>query len=146
MASYNPAALKARLTLDEGRKAMPYRDSMGFMTVGIGHNLAIAQSDFAIDALYDSDIRGCEASLDQRFPWWRSLDPVRQIVMMDMMFNMGGAKLSQFVHFLAAMQSGNWTEAAAQMMNSAWANQVGARATRLKAMVLTGVDPMQIAA
>ena len=139
--AYDPAVLKADLTRDEGRAVSLYPDTTGHLTGGIGHNFSIPMAPQVIDAIYASDIQGCEASLDHRVPWWRDLDAVRQLVMMNMMFNLGGAKLAGFPKFLAAMQAGDWDEAAVQMMNSAWARQVGSRATRLRELVLTGVSP-----
>jgi lysozyme len=139
--TYGRAVLQEELQDDEGVRSTMYQDSRGFWTVGVGHNLSIPQSEFTISALFEDDCNGAEASLDLHWPWWRQLDPVRQRVMLNMMFNMGAAKLAEFVHFLAAMEVGDWPEAAAQMIPSPWATQVGARATRLRDMVLTGIDP-----
>lgn len=136
--TYDATILKAELTNDEGIRLDVYKDSLGYLTVGIGHNLSIRQSAFTVDALYQNDINGCEASLDVHFPWWRSLDPVRQRVMMNMVFNLGSAGLSTFTHTLAAIQSGNYEAAAQGMLTSTWARQVGARATRLAAMMRSG--------
>ena len=139
--TYDRAVLQAELEQDEGVRSTMYQDSRGFWTVGIGHNLSIPQSKFTIAALFEDDCNGAEASLDSRFPWWRQLDPVRQRVMLNMLFNLGGAALAGFPRFLEAMEAGNFEEAAVQMMDSEWAKQVGARATRLRDMVLTGTDP-----
>ena len=139
--TYGRFTLQLELQADEGVSHTMYKDTRGFWTVGVGHNLSIAQSQFTISALFEDDCNGAEASLDAHWPWWRNLDPVRQRVMLNMMFNMGAAGLGEFVHFLAAMEAGAWSEAATQMMASAWATEVGDRATRLRDMVLTGVDP-----
>ena len=133
---FDAAVMKAELLRDEGLRDEVYKDTRGFMTVGIGHNLSIPQNSFTTDALYENDLNGCIASLDLRLAWWRKLDPVRQRVLINMMFNLGGNGLLKFPRFLAAMQAGQWGEAADQMMNSEWAREVGARATRLRALVL----------
>ena len=57
--------------------------------------------------------------------------------MMNMAFNMQG-KLLTFVDTLAAMKRGDYAAAADGMLNSLWARQVGARATRLAAMMRSG--------
>ncbi|MGR9580626.1 glycoside hydrolase family protein, partial [Pandoraea sputorum] len=69
--------------------------------------------------------------------WWRSLDPVRQRVLMNMAFNMQG-KLLGFRNFLAAAQRGDWARASAEMLDSLWARQVGDRSKRLAKMMETG--------
>lgn len=138
---YDIGVLRDELERDEGVRADMYKDTRGNWTVGIGHNLSIAQNTFTVDALFQNDINGCEASLDLHWPWWRQLDTVRQRVMLNMIFNMGSGTLGTFPKFLAAMQAGNWMTAGAEMMNSAWAHEVGQRAVRLHQMVLTGIAP-----
>lgn len=138
--SYDSAALKAMLTNDEGRKLTLYVDTMGNTSAGIGRNLTgVGFSDDEVDLMYANDIAKTEAFLDANVTWWRTLDPVRQLVLMNMAFNMR-ARLLGFIHALAAMQTGDWTTAHDEMLNSAWAGQVGARATRLARIMLTGVN------
>ncbi|HDR9288086.1 TPA: glycoside hydrolase family protein [Burkholderia multivorans] len=138
MAGYDGAKLKAELTLDEGRRSRIYVDTVGKVSGGIGRNLTDKGfRDNEIDLMYQNDIAETEAWLDRNLPWWRSLDPVRQRVMMNMAFNMQG-KLLTFVNTLAAIKRGDYAAAADGMLNSLWARQVGARATRLAAMMRSG--------
>ncbi|WP_414144249.1 hypothetical protein [Burkholderia territorii] len=65
----------------------------------------------------------------------RALSPER--VMMNMAFNMQG-KLLAFRKFLAATQPGDWNAAAAEMLDSLWARQIGDRAKRLASMMRSG--------
>jgi lysozyme len=133
--TYDLQLLEEELTFDEGRESKMYTDSRGYSTVGVGHNMSIPQSDQTIDALFATDIAGAEASLDATWPWWRQLSPVRQRVMLNMMFNLGHAGLAKFPLFLTAMRDGQWTEAGLQLSTSAWRDQVGMRAVRLIYMV-----------
>ena len=48
-----------------------------------------------------------------------------------MMFNMGRPRMSGFKKFIAAIAIANWQEAANQMVDSRWYNQVTNRAERL---------------
>lgn len=138
--SYDPAALKTMLTNDEGRSLKIYVDTLGNTSGGIGRNLSgNGFSDSEVDLMYQNDIASTETFLDANLAWWRTLDDVRQLVLMNMAFNMRG-KLLGFVNALAAMQAGDWSTAHDQMLNSAWAGQVGARATRLARIMLTGVN------
>ncbi|MCW3505640.1 lysozyme family protein [Burkholderia cenocepacia] len=138
MAGYDPAKLKAELTLDEGRRSRIYVDTVGKVSGGIGRNLTDKGfRDNEIDLMYQNDIAETEAWLDRNLPWWRSLDPVRQRVLMNMAFNMQG-RLLTFVNTLAAMKRGDYAAAADGMLASKWATQVGARATRLANMMRSG--------
>jgi len=138
MAGYDPIKLKAELSLDEGRKNRIYVDTVGKVSGGIGRNLTDKGfRDTEIDLMYQNDIAETEAWLDRNLPWWRSLDPVRQRVMMNMAFNMQG-KLLTFVNTLTAIKRGDYAAAADGMLNSLWAKQVGARARRLADLMRNG--------
>lgn len=142
--------LEAELSRDEDRRAMPYLDSRGYKTVGIGHNLAVSPmpgvtfplSDAQIDAVFTRDISTSIAKLDKYIPWWRTLSDPRQRVLANMCFNMGwgdGVKgLSGFHNTLAMIKAGQYQAAAAAMLKSRWASQVGARANRLSVMMAAG--------
>ncbi|OXI39625.1 glycoside hydrolase family protein [Burkholderia aenigmatica] len=139
MGNYDATALKAELTRDEGRKNRIYVDTVGKVSGGIGRNLTDkGLRDNEIDLMYQNDIAETEAWLDRNLSWWRSLDPVRQRVLMNMAFNMQG-KLLGFRNFLAAAQRRDWSTAATEMLDSLWARQVGDRAKRLASMMRSGV-------
>lgn len=142
MPKYDPAQLLKMLTYEEGSRDELYTDSRGNRTIGIGHNMSMRQRPETIAALYNIDVTGCEVSLDLNWPWWRNLDPVRQLVMMDMIFNMGSGALATFHDFLAAMRVGDYISAAKDMMESKWEAQVGHRAVILQGIVLTGQVPL----
>ncbi|MBR8303685.1 glycoside hydrolase family protein [Burkholderia dolosa] len=138
MAGYDRSLLKAELTRDEGRMKRIYVDTVGKVSGGIGRNLTDKGfRDNEIDLMYENDIAETEAWLDRNLTWWRSLDPVRQRVVMNMAFNMQG-KLLTFIITLAAIQRGDYDAAADGMLNSLWAKQVGARAQRLADMMRSG--------
>ncbi|KWI49285.1 lysozyme [Burkholderia cepacia] len=138
MGNYDALKLKAELTRDEDRRYRIYTDTVGKVSGGIGRNLTDKGfRDNEIDLMYQNDIAETEAWLDRNLSWWRFLDPVRQRVMMNMAFNMQG-KLLGFRNFLAAAQRGDWGTAAAEMLDSLWARQVGDRAKRLASMMRSG--------
>ncbi|VVE85053.1 lysozyme family protein [Pandoraea sputorum] len=138
MGNYDASLLKAELTRDEGRRPRIYVDTVGKVSGGVGRNLTDKGfRDDEIDLMYRNDVAETESWLDRNLPWWRSLDPVRQRVMMNMAFNMQG-KLLGFRNFLAAAQRGDWEKAAAEMLDSLWARQVGDRAKRLASMMESG--------
>ncbi|KVK77799.1 MULTISPECIES: lysozyme family protein [Burkholderia] len=138
MGNYDALKLKAELTRDEDRRYRIYTDTVGKVSGGIGRNLTDKGfRDSEIDLMYQNDIADTEAWLDRNLPWWRTLDPVRQRVLMNMAFNMQG-KLLGFRNFLAAAQRADWSVAAAEMLDSLWARQVGDRAKRLASMMRSG--------
>ncbi len=138
MGKYDAIALKAELTRDEGRRRGIYVDTVGKVSGGIGRNLTDKGfREDEIDLMFQNDVAETEAWLDRNLPWWRSLDPVRQRVLMNMAFNMQG-KLLGFRNFLAAAQRGDWARASAEMLDSLWARQVGDRSKRLAKMMETG--------
>ena len=63
-------------------------------------------------------------------PWWREMSEPRQRGLINMSFNLG-TRLMNFRKMLAAMEAGDWELAADEALNSKWAGQVGARATRI---------------
>ncbi len=140
------ARLIEQLRLHEGERRKPYRDTVGKLTIGIGRNLddnGLRRDE--IEYLLANDIADARADLDRYLPWWRGLDPVRQRVLIDMVFNMGmGAPnrggLLSFVNTLSEIRRGNYGIAADMMLASKWAAQVGRRAVRLATMMRTGMD------
>lgn len=137
--NYDRGHLSQRLRNEEGVKLLPYKDSVGKLTIGVGHNLTDdGISDVICTNLLNEDLNTAEGELLAYFPWMASLDPVRLEVMMDMIFNMGPVALSQFTNTLKAVRDGRWADAAAGMRGSLWAQQVGQRAENLAKQMETG--------
>ena len=140
------ARLIGQLRLHEGERERAYRDSEGYLSIGVGRNLdAKGLRRDEIDYLLANDIADARRELDRYLPWWRGLDPVRQRVLIDMMFNMGAGSpgkggLLSFVNTLSEIRRGEYAIAADMMLASKWAAQVGRRAVRLATMMRTGLD------
>jgi GH24 family phage-related lysozyme (muramidase) len=97
-------------------------------------------TDEQVYALFAQDLDEHCRECDEKLPWVKALDPVRQAVIYDMYFNLR-ARLLEFKNTLAFVKMGNWAEAASNMLRSKWATQVGSRATRLAAMMESGKWP-----
>ena len=147
----NRDALLAELRRDEGEKLAVYDDAdgepivpgklvVGHPTISVGRALDVCPltPKESLDLL-NSSIDAKLNDLDKALPWAMSLDDVRYRVLVNMVFNMGIAGLLKFQNTLALIQAGKYDEAAAQMLDSKWATQVGARAQRLATMMRTGV-------
>lgn len=134
--------LRSLIRLHEDERLKPYKCTAGKTTIGVGRNLddvGISPEESAF--LFENDLRRVEGELNRAFPWAKNLDPVRHAVLMDMLFNLGLARLRGFRKFLAHMEARNWTMAAAEMEDSLWYRQVKTRAHRLQKMILTGAWP-----
>ena len=135
----NEKLLAAQLTVDEDRRPRIYLCTAGKWTGGVGRNLSDRPfSDDEIDLMLKNDIKGVERDLDRHLPWWRQMADARQNVLANMAFNLGIDRLLGFVQTLTLMKAGRYDAAAAEMLNSKWAQQVGARAIRLAATMRKG--------
>lgn len=156
------AKLRAQLRRDEGCVLRAYRDSLGVLTIGVGHNLdadpvlrdrlvALAGGDehavvidlATAERLLDNDIAMAEDDVRQHIPVASSLDACRRAVLVNMRFNVGlgvpgKTGLLGFSRMLAAVERGQYATAAAEMMDSRWSRQVGARASRLAEQMRDG--------
>lgn len=72
------------------------------------------------------------------YGFWHKLDTARQMVIMNMIFNMGN-RFDQFKKMHAALEQGDYSEASAQMLDSVWARQVKSRATHLAEQMREGL-------
>lgn len=122
----------------EGLNIFPYQCPTGHVTIGYGHNLENGISKEAAEFILKQDMQSAQVALSRRFRWFKTLDSVRQFVLVDMCFNMGIASLCTFKKLLAALQRGDFLLAATEMLNSRWAGQVGRRARELAEMMKTG--------
>ena len=128
--------MRAELVRDEGLRLKPYKDTVGKTTIGIGRNLDdVGISKDEAYLMLDNDIQRTSDSLDKNLPWWKTLDEVRQRVILNMAYNLGINSLLGFKNTLAAIQAGRYNDAADGMLASKWATQVGDRATRLAKMM-----------
>lgn len=135
------------LKRDEGLRLEAYPDPLSGgapWTIGYGHTgpdvtEGLVWEQPQADGALESDAFHAEAELDEHQPWWRQMDDLRQDVLANMTFNLGIAGVSKFHDTLAAMQAGDYEKAAACMLDSMWAEQVGARADRLAEQMKTGI-------
>ena len=124
--------LKQLLLKHEGKRNRPYLDTNGFLTVGIGRNLdANPLSDDEINYLFDNDIKRVLNDCWHHLPWFGDLSQERQYVVIDMVFNLGIGGFLKFKKMIAAIEREDWQTAAAEMVNSKWAADVGQRAAEL---------------
>jgi lysozyme len=138
------ARLVAQLKVDEGFRSSAYTDSLGFWTIGYGRlvdqrkNGGITPDEGAY--LLRNDIAAVTERLVD-YAWYRTQDSIRQAALTNMAYNLGVDGLLHFPHFLAAMQNKDYPKAVAELENSLWRKQVGARADRIIKQIGTGTWP-----
>jgi lysozyme len=140
MTTAERASLREQLIKHEGLRLRVYTDSLGILTIGVGRNVR-DKGLTGMEALYllDNDIDECEADL-LTFPWFVTLNAIRQRAVLDLRFNLGPTKLRQFKKFLGAMNACDFPTAAAELMDSRWFLQVQpSRGQRIVRQILNGV-------
>jgi len=134
----NRQLLRSQLERHEGLRLKPYLDTVGKLTVGYGRNLEdVGISRDEADFMLDNDIDQVERQLET-VDEYRDLDPVRQTVIANMVYNLGFSGLMGFKNMWAAIGRRDWNSASEEMMQSKWARQVGVRAVELSEIMRTG--------
>ena len=150
---YNSENFVNKLIAHEGLRLQVYKDTLGIDTIGIGRNLedrGITQEELdwmdipSMDAVYEygiteadamylakNDVQIVEEELVRAHPCVEELDAVRQLVLMDMAFNMGVPRLRKFTKMWNAVHEKKFDIAAKEMLDSRWAIQVKSRSTKL---------------
>ena len=124
----------------EGLELHPYEDSLGILTIGVGRNLeerGISEDEAFY--LLGNDIEIIWDELIKQHPIVGELDDQRQMILIDMAFNMGVPRLGKFKKMWAAIEDGDMIEASKQALDSRWADQVGRRAERLAERLTSGL-------
>ncbi len=138
----NLEILREEIAADEGKVLKIYKDHLGYPTFGIGHliteddpehgsRVGTKVSEERCDEAFDLDVKSVIADCDILYDDFGGLPEEVQLILANMMFNMGRTRLSKFKNMNAAVESGDWNRAAQEMMNSRWYNQVRNRARRL---------------
>jgi lysozyme len=134
--------LKQELTEDEGCKYEIYLDHLGYKTFGIGHlckatdpenDLEVGSqvSKERVDECFLNDIEKVIEDCTILYDDFYTLPDEAQLIVANMMFNLGRPRLTNFIRMRKAINEGNFAEAKIQMMDSKWAKQVPNRAERL---------------
>jgi len=131
--------LRETLVKQEGLRLKPYRCTAGKLTIGYGRNLddnGISQDEAEI--MLSNDIRAVKVAVYSALPWVYSMDENRQMVILNMAYNLGIAGLLEFRRFLHSAEFREYQTAAKRMLESLWATQVGNRATYLAKVMESG--------
>lgn len=112
---------------------------VGNPTIGYGCELSktgITEAEAGV--LLDNRLQQCVANVTRVHPDVLTLDPVRQIALVNMAFNLGVAGIGAFHDMWAAIDRQDWQGAAAAMLDSAAARELPNRYQRLSELMRTG--------
>jgi lysozyme len=147
----NVEQLREELKEDEGCKYEIYLDHLGLPTHGIGHLITEWDEEYEkpvgtpvseerVNNCFQSDVHVTINECKKLYDTFDDLPEEVQLILCNMMFNMGRPRLSKFLKLNDAIANENWLEASIQMEDSRWHKQVTKRANRLiKRMEAIGV-------
>jgi len=134
--------LREELKVDEGVKYEIYLDHLGLPTFGIGHLILNSDPEYGqevgtpvsedrVNEAFASDIDIVCDDCKSLYSDWEVLPEEAQLIIANMMFNMGYPRLSKFKGMKAGVDARDWNRAADEMVDSRWYRQVTNRADRL---------------
>ena len=139
--------LREELKVDEGVKYEIYLDHLGLPTFGIGHlvltddpehgqEVGTPVSEDRVNECFAKDVEIVLSECTQLYPDFEVLPEEVQLIIANMMFNMGRPRLSKFRGMKHGIDTRDWDLAADEMMDSRWYRQVTNRADRLVTRML----------
>jgi lysozyme len=134
--------LKSEIKADEGCVNSVYLDHLNLKTLGVGHlvtewdeeydkPVGTTVSDDRVNELFEKDINVTLEECRYLYDNFDNLPEEVQKIIGNMMFNLGRPRLSRFHKMKKAVLDKDWQEAANQMQDSKWYEQVTNRAERL---------------
>jgi len=138
----NKNQLREELAEDEGCKFEIYLDHLGLPTCGIGHLVVENDPEYGqpvgtpvdeerVRQVFNLDIASTLDECQVLYPDFDDLPEECQLIIANMMFNMGRPRLSKFKGMKAGVDARDWNRAADEMVDSRWYDQVTNRAKRL---------------
>ena len=134
--------LKEEIKADEGYKNEIYLDHLGLPTLGVGHLIKETDpehglevgthiDDERVNELFEQDLNVTIDECSLLYDDFYVLPEEVQLIIANMMFNLGRPRLSRFHKMKKAIDNRDWQEASNQMKDSKWYRQVTLRAERL---------------
>jgi lysozyme len=121
------------LLVDEAIRLKPYKDNLGFWTIGVGNRYILGEevtentpplknAQVALELCYSDIFQAC-MDAQSYYPDIGRLRDDRQEVLVNMAFQMGLSKLSKFVGLRKALEVSDYVAAGSHMRNSLWFRQ-----------------------
>tara|TARA_Y100000296_G_scaffold7660_1_gene9080 strand:- start:30 stop:470 length:441 start_codon:yes stop_codon:yes gene_type:complete len=134
--------LRNELSKDEGCVHEVYLDHLGYPTFGIGHLIKDSDPEYGCEVgtaimenrvidVFENDVKTVLNDCEKLYSNFLYLPEEVQLIIANMMFNMGYTRLSKFKGMKRGVDSEDWNAAADEMVDSRWYRQVTKRADRL---------------
>ena len=134
--------LREEIEYDEGSVGKIYLDHLGLPTFGIGHLVLESDPEYKWEVgtlvtkdrcneAFNSDVKNVLSDCNRLYPDFDDLPEEVQLIIANMMFNMGRPRLSKFKGMKRGVDARDWNAAGDEMVDSTWYKQVTKRADRL---------------
>lgn len=113
--------LKQSIKKHEGLYLKPYVCPAKKLTIGYGRNLqdnGITHRE--AELMLENDLLNLKLELVDRLPVFKTLNSVRQNVILEMAFNMGVPNLLEFKNTIKYLEKKMFLEASKEMLDSVW--------------------------
>jgi len=130
--------IKEIIKKHEGFRHQVYVDTLGYRTIGYGHKVLDTDPfkdgevypQEMLEKVFDEDFAKAKEGADRLLD---HLDPPEDAVnvVISMVFQLGEAGVSKFKNMFVALENEDYSEAAAQMLDSRWHIQTPARCQEL---------------
>ena len=138
----NIEQLREEVAADEGCVYEVYLDHLGLATFGIGHLVIDTDEEYGaevgtpvseerVNHSFNNDVQAVLMDCYQLYEDFDDLPEEVQLIIANMMFNMGRPRLSKFKGMKRGVDARDWNAAADEMVDSRWYKQVTNRAKRL---------------
>lgn len=123
--------LLSSIKINEGFKPKPYKDHLGFLTIGYGTLIENGISKEEASMLLTMRLKNYIKELSLHKPKIAELSQVRQDVLFEMSYQLGSSGILKFKKMWQAIEDANFIEAGVQMLDSKWHAQTPLRARKL---------------
>ncbi len=124
---------------NEGLRTKPYKCSAGKNTIGYGRNLDDKGiNEYEAELMFGRDINEAIDDVRSVIENYETLSINRQIVLIDMVFNLGIIRFSKFKNMIREIHGENWNAAGYEIKNSDYYKQVPNRAKRNIELMIGG--------
>lgn len=119
---------------DEGFSSHAYLCPSGFLTIGYGRNVdpnggkGITEAEGQV--LLSNDITECDDDLRRVFAAWDSFSLRRRATLLNLRFQLGPSRFRGFRKMIAAIEKGDWEQAASELRDSHMMTQAPRRTGR----------------
>ena len=128
----------------EGYEGMPYEDSLGKPTIGVGCLLPLSEDESMLVA-YCRMSDGRSELRSRLYKVYRialnDLAPEVERALVEMSFQLGVPRFMGFRKMLAAISKGEWSKAADEALDSKWARQTPVRAEHVAEVLRSQIRP-----